>query len=245
MKILLEIAYVGTAYHGFQVQENAPSVQKTLQDALEMLFATPLLVSGCSRTDSRVHAKQFFVTAEGNIPESFPMEKLPLASMGFLPKDIAIRSAREVDPAFHVRYDVAYKEYEYVILNTRTTDPFLSDRVYHYPKPIDAALLDRAAKYFVGTHDFRGFMSAGSSVVDTVRTIKYFTVEREGNLIKMKVAADGFLYNMVRILCGTLIAVSEGKIAPKDLPSVIASGDRKRAGMTLPPEGLYLSKVVY
>lgn len=245
MKILLEIAYVGTAYCGFQVQENAPSVQKTLQDALEMLFATPLAVSGCSRTDSRVHAKQFFCTAEGNIPDRFPLEKLPVASLGFLPKDIAILSAREVPSSFHVRYDVQYKEYEYVILNTRESDPFMNGRVYHYARPLDAETLNRAAALFVGRHDFAAFMAAGSKIVDTVRTITYFDVRREGTLVKMRVAADGFLYNMVRILCGTLIAVAEGKIAPDEIPDVIASKDRKRAGMTLPPDGLYLTKVVY
>ncbi len=245
MKLLLEIAYVGSAYCGFQVQENAPSVQKTLQDALEMLFAVPLAVSGCSRTDSGVHAKQFFCTAEGAIPERFPLEKLPIASQGFLPKDIAVLSAKEVPASFHVRYDVQYKEYEYLILNTRESDPFMTGRAYHYARPLDASLLDRAASLFVGKHDFAAFMSAGSKIVDTERTIKYFTVEREGRLVKMRVAADGFLYNMVRILCGTLIAVAEGRIAVGDIPAIIESGDRKRAGMTLPPEGLYLSKVVY
>ncbi len=245
MKILLEIAFVGSAYCGFQVQENAPSVQRTLQDALEMFFAVPLALTGCSRTDSKVHAKQFFCTAEGEIPENFPLDRLPIASRAFLPRDIAILSAKEVPASFHVRYDVQYKEYEYRILNTAATDPFMNGRVYHYPRPLDAAALDRAAAAFVGTHDFAGFMAAGSKVTDTVRTIRYFRVEREGVLVRMRVAADGFLYNMVRILCGTLLAVNEGKIAASELPAIIASRDRRRAGMTLPPEGLYLVKVVY
>lgn len=245
MKVLLEIAFVGSAYCGFQVQENAPSVQKTLQNALEMFFARPLALTGCSRTDSKVHARQFFCTIEGDIPENFPLDKLPVASLGFLPKDIALLSARAVPDSFHVRYDVQYKEYEYRILNTAAADPFMNGRVYHYPRELDAALLDRAAAAFVGTHDFAGFMAAGSKVADTVRTIRYFRVEREGALVRMRVAADGFLYNMVRILCGTLLAVNEGKIDPKNLPAIIQSKDRRRAGMTLPPEGLYLAKVVY
>lgn len=245
MKILLEIAFVGTAYCGFQVQENAPSVQKTLQNALEMLFDTTLLVSGCSRTDSKVHARQFYCTAEGKIPTAFPLDKLPTASLAFLPKDISILSAKQVPDSFHVRYDVQYKEYEYVILNTAARDPFMNGRVWHYSKRLDAEALDKAAQAFVGQHDFAAFMAAGSQIVDTVRTIYAFHVEREGTLVKMRVAADGFLYNMVRILCGTLIAVAEGKIKPEALPAVIASKDRRQAGMTLPPEGLYLSKVVY
>ena len=245
MKILLEIAYVGTAYSGFQVQENAPSVQKTLQEALEMFFNTPLKLSGCSRTDAGVHAKQFFATIEGDIAESFPVERLPKATFRFLPQDIAILSAKKVEQDFHVRYDVQYKEYEYVILNTETSDPFMIGRAYHYSRPIDAEALNRAAGHFVGSHDFKGFMSAGSKVVDTVRNIRYFTVTREGAVVKMRVAADGFLYNMVRILCGTLIAVAEGHIQEDMLDEIIASGDRSRAGATLPPEGLYLSHVVY
>ncbi len=245
MKILLELSYVGSAYSGFQVQENAPSVQKTLQEALEMFFDQKLLLTGCSRTDAGVHARQFYATIEGAIPESFPIERLPKATVRFLPKDIALLSARRVDDAFHVRYDVAYKEYEYLILNTDISDPFMIDRAYHYFRPIDAALLDRAAKVFVGRHDFAGFMSAGSKVSDTVRTVKYFNVVREGALVRMRIAADGFLYNMVRILCGTLLALSEGKIREEDLEEIIASKDRNRAGSTLPPEGLYLSKVVY
>lgn len=245
MKILIELAYLGSAYSGFQVQENAPSVQKALQESLEMFFGMPLLITGCSRTDSGVHARQFFATAEGNIAESFPVEKLPKATARVLPRDIVILSASRVDESFHVRYDVEYKEYEYVIANTEILDPFMKDRAYHYPHPLDEALLNEAAGHFVGRHDFRGFMSQGSKVVDTVREIRYFTVHREGATVRMRVAADGFLYNMVRILCGTLIAVAEGKIPLDSLDDVIASKDRTRAGATLPPQGLYLSRVVY
>lgn len=245
MKILLELAYVGSAYSGFQVQENAPSIQKALQDALEMFFHTELKLSGCSRTDAGVHAKQFFATIEGDISESFPIDRLPKAVARLLPGDIALLSARRVDDTFHVRYDVKYKEYEYHILNTEASDPFMLGRVYHYTRPLDAELMQEAAQHFVGTHDFKGFMASGSKVVDTVRVIRYFTVTREGPLVRIKVAADGFLYNMVRILCGTLIAVSEGRIPLDSLDEIIASKERSRAGATLPPDGLYLSRVVY
>ena len=245
MKILLEIAYVGTAYHGFQVQNNAPSVQKTLQNALEEFFSCKLLVSGCSRTDSGVHARQFFCTAEGEIAETFPIEKLPIATGRFLPSDIAILSAKVVEDSFHVRYDVKSKEYEYLILNRAERDPFFSARAYHYPRELKLDEMNRAAAHLVGKHDFAAFMAAGSKIVDSVRTIHGCTVEKEGDIVTIRVSADGFLYNMVRIICGTLIAVSEGKIAADSIPDVIASLDRKRAGMTLPPDGLYLAKVMY
>ena len=245
MKILLELAYVGSAYSGFQVQENAPSIQKTLQNALETFFDTKLKLSGCSRTDAGVHAKQFFATVEGNISDTFPIDRLPKATARFLPGDIALLSARRVEDSFHVRYDVRYKEYEYLVLNTEPSDPFMLGRVYHYTRPLDVELMQRAAVHFVGTHDFKGFMASGSKVADTVRTIRYFDVVRDGPLVKIRVAADGFLYNMVRILCGTLIAVSEGRIHEEELDALIASCDRSRAGATLPPDGLYLSRVVY
>ena len=245
MKVLLEIAYVGTAYSGFQAQKNAPSIQKTVQDALEEFFDTEIALSGCSRTDAGVHAKQFFATAEGNIPESFPIERLPRITASILPPDIVIVSASFVPDSFHVRYDVQYKEYEYLVLNTELSDPFMKERAYHYPRHLDEKLMHRAAQHFVGTHDFKGFMAVGSKVKSTVRTIRYFTVERHGAIISMRVAGDGFLYNMVRILCGTLIAVSEGRIPEESLDALIASGDRKKAGATLPPDGLYLAKVAY
>jgi len=245
MKILLEIAYVGTLYHGFQVQNNAPSVQKTLQTALETFFNKKLLLSGCSRTDSGVHAKQFFCTVEGDIADTFPIAKLPIAASRFLPDDIAILSAKKVEDSFHVRYDVVYKEYEYLILNRAEKDPFLASRAYHYPRALDLDKMNQAAALIVGKHDFASFMAAGSKIVDSVRTVKSCSVEKNGDLVTVRVSADGFLYNMVRIICGTLIAVSEGKIKAEDIPDVIDACDRKRAGMTLPPDGLYLAKVVY
>lgn len=245
MKILLEIAYVGTAYHGFQVQNNAPSVQKTLQTALESFFGKKLLLSGCSRTDSGVHAKQFFCTVEGDFSENFPFEKLPIAASRFLPDDIAILSAKRVEDSFHVRYDVQFKEYEYLILNRAEKDPFLANRAYHYPRTLDVEAMNRAAALIVGKHDFASFMAAGSKIVDSVRTVKSCSVEKNGDLVIVRVSADGFLYNMVRIICGTLIAVSEGRIKVEEIPFVIDACDRKKAGTTLPPDGLYLAKVVY
>ena len=247
MKILFELSYLGTAYHGYQVQNGSglPTVQKAMQDAVENLFGKRFCLSGCSRTDAGVHARQFFCTADGVDSITVPEDKIPLAIARFLPSDISVRSARYVSDSFHVRYDVDYKEYEYTVLNTRLADPFYSSRAWHCPKRLDVDKMNAAAAHFVGKHDFAAFMAQGSSVRDTVRTVKYFDVRREGDLVIMRVAADGFLYNMVRILCGTLVAVSEGKISEKDIPEIIRSCDRTRAGMTLVPDGLCLSKVVY
>lgn len=247
MKILFEVSYLGTAYHGYQVQNKSqlPTVQKALQDAVEELFGTRFCLSGCSRTDAGVHAKQFFCTADGLEREMIPEDKIPLAIASFLPSDISVRSARYVSDSFHVRYDVDYKEYTYTVLNTRLPDPFYKDRAYHHPKPLDVDKMNRAAKHFVGRHDFAAFMAQGSAVKETVREIKYFDVHRDGDLVIMRVAADGFLYNMVRILCGTLVSVSDGKIDEKEIPDIILSKDRKRSGTTLVPEGLCLTRVVY
>ena len=247
MKILFEVSYLGTAYHGYQVQNGSglPTIQKALQDAVEELFGTRFCLSGCSRTDAGVHARQFFCTADGVLEKTVPEDKIPIAIASFLPGDISVRSAKYVSDDFHVRYDVEYKEYEYTILNTRLPDPFYKDRAYHHPKPLDFDLMNAAARHFVGRHDFAAFMAQGSAVKDTVREIKYFDVRKEGDLVILRVAADGFLYNMVRILCGTLVSVSDGKIREDEIPEIIRSLDRTRSGTTLVPEGLCLSKVVY
>jgi len=244
MKLLLEISYVGTAYHGYQVQPGLMTVQGRLQEALEDFYGAPLMLTGCSRTDAGVHARQFFLTVEGDMYEGMPPEKLPAAIASRLPYDISVNSARVVDDNFHARYDVKYKEYEYLIWNAPIMDPFLYGRAFHRPRPLDAQVMNRAAGEFVGKHDFAAFMAQGGSAKSSVREIKYFTCEREGDLIRIRVAADGFLYNMVRILSGTLVNISEGKIT-EPVADITASLDRARAGETLPPDGLYLNKVVY
>ncbi|MBR7082732.1 MAG: tRNA pseudouridine synthase A, partial [Clostridia bacterium] len=152
-------------------------------------------------------------------------------------------SATEVDENYSVRRHVKGKEYEYLILNAPSPSPFLTDRAWHVPHPLDNEKMNAAAKHFVGAHDFCAFMASGSDVKNTVRTVTKCEVVREGDYVKVNVAADGFLYNMVRIIVGTLVEVSEGKIAVGDIPDVILSGERKRAGRTAPPEGLYLKTV--
>lgn len=243
MKYLLELSYLGEKYSGFQVQENAETVQGVLCRAGRTLFGTDCSVTGCSRTDSGVHAIQYFATLSHDEGADIPAEKLPRALNTFLPDDISVRFAEKVDDAFSVRRAVIGKEYMYLIHNAQTGDPFSAGRAYEYARPINIEKMNSAAKYIKGKHDFACFMASGSDVCDTVRTISDIRVERDGEKVKIFVSADGFLYNMVRIIAGTLIEVSESKILPDDVPAVIESKDRSRAGRTAPACGLYLNRV--
>ncbi len=246
MKILLELSYVGDGFAGYQVQPGKVTVQSAIQDAIEAVYGERYPVKGCSRTDAGVHALQYFATFDTD--KNIPVESIPNALNRALDKRVAVLSARVVDDAFHVRHDVLFKEYEYVILARRTPDPFLTARAWHFPKPMRSDAIARmreAATAFIGTHDFSGFMSAGSSVADTVRTVKHLDIIDEGDIIRVRVAANGFLYNMVRIIVGTLVEVGLGKIEPSDMADIIASCERSRAGMTAPPEGLYLRHVEF
>ncbi len=246
MKILLEIAYMGSRYHGYQTQNNeALTIQRVLQNALEGFYGAPLKITGCSRTDAGVHAKQFFCTMEGELTSTLPPEKIPFALRPYLPEDIAILSARAVSEDFHPRYMTHHKEYEYCIYNAPILHPYHAGRAWHCPVSLDVAAMERAAAHLVGRHDFAALMAQGSVVTSTVREIFYCDVRREGDLVIVRVAADGFLYNMVRIIAGTLADVGKGKIDPDAIPSVLASLDRRKAGPTLPPEGLYLNRVIY
>ena len=246
MKLLLTIAYDGTAYHGYQVQSGQVTVQEKLNDAVCRVFGKRYPVTGCSRTDSGVHALDFkaTVTLDGDAPQ-IPADRVPLAMNIMLPADIAVKSAVPVPDSFHPRYDVKSKEYRYRILNSRIRDPFLAGRAYQFPVPLDTVLMNRAAGYFVGTHDFSAFTASGSDVADRVRTVYNCSVTSDGDIVTVTVSGNGFLYNMVRIIAGTLIDVSCGKICADSIPEIIASLDRERAGFTAPACGLYLYRVEY
>lgn len=252
MKILLRLSYIGSGYCGYQVQPNGISVQQRLNEAAKQLFGYDCDVVGCSRTDSGVHANEFCVTVtkkkESFLDTSIPVSRIPQAMSHWLPSDIAVYSAEEVSEDFHPRYDVKYKEYVYKILNRQVRDPFLEGRAWHCPRQIDDAALEqmqRAATCFVGRKDFTSFMAADSTVKDTVREVYSAEVSKEGDVITFRVSADGFLYNMVRIFAGTLVEVAYGKLSPEDIPRIIEARDRRLAGSTAPPEGLYLNRVVY
>ncbi|MBQ3069198.1 MAG: tRNA pseudouridine(38-40) synthase TruA [Clostridia bacterium] len=242
-RILLTIRYDGTAYHGWQVQPNAVTVQQVMQDAVERITGVRSGLTGCSRTDAGVHARMFCCAMDSETP--LRGEKLCAALNAVLPRDVAVTEAREVEEAFHPRYDAKGKRYVYQILNARQRDPFLEGYAWHIKYPLDTALMDRAAKDLLGTHDFAALCASGSSVEDTVRTVSHAAVERQGDLVLFSVEADGFLYNMVRIMAGTLVDMASGRIAPDAFPSVLESGDRHLAGQTAPACGLFLQAVRY
>jgi len=252
MKALIKIAYLGTAYCGYQVQPNGVSVQQKLNEAARAVFGFDCDVVGCSRTDSGVHANMFCATVskkgEPSLPSTVPVERIPLAMSAYLPADISVFEACLVQDSFHARYDVKEKEYLYRFYNRSVRDPFEELRAAHIPKIIDGEMLarmDEAAQAFCGTQDFAAYMAQGSSVKSTVRTVTRARVFREGNVIVFQIAANGFLYNMVRIMAGTLLLVGQGKLMPADIPKITESRNRGLAGSTMPPHGLYLNRVIY
>lgn len=246
VKLLLKISYLGSAYNGWQVQKDRKTVQKTMQDAVETAFGKRFPITGCSRTDSGVHANMFCCTVEfGDIRTSIPIEKIPVILSRLLPDDISVYDAYRVPDSFHPRYDATGKEYIYLIWNGAVKNPFLTERAMFYPKPLDVNLMNEAARCFLGKHNFASFMSSGSKITDTIRRIDTSRVEREGDKIIFTIAGNGFLYNMVRIMAGTLIEAGSGKIAPNDVSEIIRACNRKKAGATAPSCGLYLNRVFY
>lgn len=242
-RLFLTIKYDGSAYHGWQVQNNAVTVQEVFQNAVQKVFGKRLDVKGCSRTDSAVHANMYCLSIDTDM--KIENENVVLALNTYLPKDIAVVSCEETNTDFHPRYSCRSKEYLYKIYNGRIRDPFLEKYALHYRYPIDVEMLNREAQAFVGTHDFSGFCSIKSDVEDTVRTVKNISVTKDGDMVFIKVEADGFLYNMVRIMVGTLLFINEGKIKEGELADIINSKNRNSAGKTAQPHGLYLNKVNY
>lgn len=247
MKYFAKIKYLGTDFHGFQVQPNKRTVQGELCRALSEAFGVECKVTGCSRTDAGVHANEFCITVE-NDGGTIPPEKLPVAVARYMPNDLCLFHAEKSAEDFHPRYDARSKEYLYRIVNDSVYDPFLYGRAWFLPRRIDDEAVQRmrkAAGYIVGEHDFSAFMSEGSDASTTVRNVLYLDIEKNGKYIDIRICADGFLYNMVRIIVGTLTEVAYGRITAEQIPDIILSLDRKRAGMTAPAEGLYLNKVFY
>ena len=246
MRILLTIAYDGTAYSGWQKQKSPEvrTVEGELEKGLRQLFhMSDLECIGASRTDAGVHA--LGQCAVIDVETTIPPEKIPLAIRPFLPDDIVVVAAEEVDSSFHPRFDCVKKTYMYQIYQDAYKNPkerFYSTFVY---TPLDVDKMNEGAKAFVGIHDFQAFCAAGSSVSTTVRTIFDCHVEQYGHYIRLYVTGDGFLYNMVRIIAGTLIAVGQGKIEPEAISGIIAGKERRKAGQTAAPQGLTLMKIYY
>lgn len=242
--LLLTIRYDGRNYHGWQIQQNSLAVQQVFQQALKKVLGIIPEIKGCSRTDSGVHAYQYCISLK--IDHTIPCERLLAALNHFLPPDIAVYMCREVPLNFHARYSCEGKEYIYKIWNTQIRDPFLQGLALHYWYPLPVEKLQQAANAFLGTHDFTSFCTLDARERgDLTRTVTTSHVERVGEFVTFTVAADGFLYNMVRIMVGTLLRVAQGKIEPEEIPKILHAKNRKLAGPTAPACGLYLNRVFY
>ena len=243
MNIKLTIQYDGTAYHGWQIQKNAVTVQEVLTDAIKKITGEDVTVTGCSRTDTGVHARMYVCNFHTNA--SVPADRYAYALNTHLPDDIVCLASCETRENFHANRDALKKRYEYKILNREFPDAVMCRYAWHVKQPLDLGKMREAASAFLGEHDFIGFASSGFTVKTTVRTIYSLDVTREGDIITIDVTGDGFLYNMVRIIAGTLVFCGGGKIDSADMIGIIASKDRDRAGITAPAQGLCLREVYY
>lgn len=239
-RVMLTVAYDGTNYHGWQLQPNVTTIESVLNGALSALLKEETKVIGASRTDTGVHAL-------GNIAvfdtqARMPAEKFAYALNQRLPEDIRIHDAREVPPDFHPRRQESRKTYEYKILNSAFPMPVYRLYAHFTYVPLDVSSMQRAAAYLVGTHDFKSFCSVNTTAETTVRTVYEITVDRCGDMITIRVTGSGFLYNMVRIIAGTLIEVGRGNWQPERMQDILRACDRAHAGPTAPACGLTLVK---
>lgn len=241
--IALFLSYLGTDYHGWQMQKNLATVQETMEKAIEMIVHHPVHVTGCGRTDAGVHAKCY--VANFRTTSTIPADRIPYALNTHLPEDVVVTKAFEVHENFNAIGSCARKEYTYLIYNSRIKDPFYVNRAWFYPKHLDEKIMQEAANQFVGIHDFAAVRSVGTDVKSTVRTVYYYHVERRGDIIELRVCANGFLYNMARAMAGTVVYAAEGKIRPDEISGILDAGNRTAAGPTVPPGGLYMSHLWY
>lgn len=243
MNYKLNLSYDGTAYHGWQKQNNAVAVCDVLEQAIEKIFKHKADVTGCSRTDAGVHAINYTCNFKSDL--IIPLDKLPIAINTKLPGDIRIKNAEAVDDDFNSRFSAHSKTYIYKACCSDILNPFLRNYTYHFPYDVDIEKIKKATKFFVGTHDFAGFMTQGSNQKTTVRTVNFLNARSYDDIIEFEINANAYLYNMVRIISGTLLYVGIGKIDADDIPDIIKSCDRRRAGITAEPQGLYLKEILY
>ena len=241
--IAARLAYDGTRYHGWQIQKTESTIAGVLESTLSQLCKHTVKVHGCGRTDAGVHAERYCFNFKTS--SSIPVERMPLAINSLLPSDIAVQETIIAPDDFDANLSCNKKEYTYRIFNSRVHNPFWKDRAYFYPAKLNIPLMKQAAEHFVGTHDFAAVRSVGTVTKTTVRNVFWYEIKENGNLIELSACADGFLYNMARAMAGTLIYVSEGKILPDELPLILNSRDRRRAGPTVPPGGLYMTRIWY
>lgn len=242
IKIVIE--YDGKDFNGWQKQPTKLNIQGTIEEAIKQITGEEVELSASGRTDSGVHALGQVANFKTN--SNIPIEKLPIAINSKLKKSIVIKSAEEVDEKFHSRLTCKKKTYRYVINNSRYGTAIYRNLETHIPMKLNVEKMKEAIKYIEGEHDFKAFKASGTSSKSSVRTIyKAEVIEKENEIIWIELTGNGFLYNMVRIISGTLVDVGLGKIDPKDIPNIIKSKSRKNAGKTLPPQGLFLVSVDY
>ncbi len=237
------VAYDGTHYHGFAKQKEIVTVQSKLEEAISYILRHEVEVIGAGRTDAGVHAKGQCCMFESDT--TIPMDKLRRAINSKLPPDIIIKEMSLAEEDFHPRFSAKRKTYRYQIRYKGDRDPFNYRYEYFYPRTLNIEAMKDAASYIVGTHDFKAFCAAGSSVVSTVRTVYRLDLVEKDNLIQIDVCGDGFLYNMVRIIVGTLLKVGLGQTMPHEVKNIIKSKDRTLAGSTVPPHGLMMLDIEY
>ncbi|WP_078060603.1 tRNA pseudouridine(38-40) synthase TruA [Desulfotomaculum copahuensis] len=244
--IKLIIAYDGTGYHGFQEQRGSglKTVQEVLEKSLSRLAGRSVRVIGAGRTDAGVHARGQVVNFDA-AGWNIPLERVALAVNGLLPPDIAVLKAAEVEEGFHARFSSTAKTYCYTLYNSRVPSPFYHRYSLFVPRPLDLAAMQAAAGQLVGEHDFASFQAVGTPVKTTVRTLYNAEVGAEADLVRLIFRGNGFLYNMVRIMAGTLLEVGLGKRPSGEIAAILAARDRTRAGPTVPPRGLCLEEVEY
>lgn len=241
--IAIHISYDGTDYHGFQRQQNGMTVQQRVEEAVSAVTGENITITGCSRTDAGVHAMDYVCNFKTN--SRIPPEKFPFALNTVLPENIRCFKGVQVDSEFHARFSAQSKIYSYKIYNAPHANAVFSRYACHYPLQLDVQKMQTAAKDFIGKKDFSAFMATGGQQKTTVKEIYSLDVEKNGNLIEIKIHANSYLYNMVRIIAGTLMYVGCGKIDASDIKGIIESCDRKKAGITAQPQGLCLEKVFY
>lgn len=242
-RIKLTVEYNGTRYGGFQRQKNAPTIQGELERALYALTGEEIAVVGAGRTDAGVHALGQVVHFDTD--SLLPIERFPRALNAHLPPDIAVRRGEEVPLSFHARKSAKGKRYVYRIFNDPERPALFADTLWHIREPLDDQAMDEAVRYLIGTHDFCSFRASGSSVMGTIRTMTQAEISRSGPVLTCTFAANGFLYNMVRIIVGTLVEIGRGKLPAEEMAAILAAKDRGVAGPTAPPQGLVLEEVYY
>ena len=243
MRIVLEIEYDGTDYCGWQIQPNGDTVQEEIELAIEKVTGVRSQVCGSGRTDSGVHAAGQVAHFDTN--SSIPPEKFAAAINAVLPNDIKIKRSKQADENFHARFSAKKKTYVYKMYVGEFVSPLKDRYALHIPYKLNVENMQKAANMLIGEHDFKCFLASNSDVKDTVRTIYRSQITFNGDDIEYTVTGNGFLYNMVRIIVGTLLKVGEGKMAPEELNEILSSGDRTKAGATVPARGLTLLSVEY